>query len=534
MSRDEALALVDHWRAAGWLGTLDRAFARFIAAESADAPGSVLIAAALASHQLGRSHICLDLDALASDPHLTLGLVEREPLDVAFDRLPDSLTAGCVGDGPGTTPLVRDGHRLYLRRYWHYELAIADAVRARTGTDIAIPDDIEDPQQRACEVARRSLLTIVTGGPGTGKTTTVERILERLRQDAEHELHYALAAPTGKAAARLDPQATTLHRLLGSRPGSRRFRHGPDAPLPHDVVVVDEASMVDVELMAQLFAALRDDARLVLLGDKDQLASVEAGSVLADLCDAGGAHVVRLDYSWRFGDHPGIGALAGAVNRGDITAFERAFETHDEIEQARLDDAAEFAAGFQPYLEAARSGADAATARRALDALQGFQVLCALREGPWGVAGLNARIERVLGIEHGEEWYPGRPVMVTRNDYALGLFNGDIGVTLADGDSMRVWFDTGGELKSFVPARLPETETSFALTVHKSQGSEFEHTTLVLPDQDSPVLTRELLYTAITRARSKFSLLAPGDGGGWRAALGRETLRSSGLRDRLV
>lgn len=492
MSREDALHRINAWLKTGELREIDAALARFIAAQDQTAGGEVLLAAALVSQQLGKKHVCMPL---------------TEPWGDALRTARAS-----VGDGAGNQPLVFDGERVYLRRYWQYEQEVAAAVHARTSA---------------------GTFRVITGGPGTGKTWTATKIV------GETSGRIAVAAPTGKAANRLQHslearglsglKATTLHRLLGVQSWTHEFRHNQDNPLPDDLVIVDEASMIPLDLMASLLRALRPDATLVLLGDADQLASVEAGAVLADICAAGGEHITVLTTSHRFGAHPGIGVLASAANAGDSPVFDAAFSTHSEIERVTFqaeDFAGRVLAGYAPFVTALPDPA------AALDAMQGFQVLCAVRAGEYGVERINGRIERVLAeaelIDPAKRWYTGRPVMVTQNDYALGLFNGDIGVCV-DG---RAWFSIGGTLKSFLPSRLPECETSFAMTVHKSQGSEFTHTVLVLPDQTNPVLTRELLYTGITRARERFTLILA-ENAVLDYALGHRTQRASGLADRL-
>lgn len=666
-------ALVARWTQHGWLRALDAAFAGFLADEVPDAPPLLLLAAALASHQLGRGHPCLDLEQTLADPGFALSLppegdtppggadADLPPLPAAVlapVRLADWLAAlghpQLVSDGAGSTPLVRAGSRLYLRRYWHYEQSVRAGIAARIATPQNLNDDVlraalaqlfppgsalpqPDWQKLACALAARSAFAILTGGPGTGKTTTVVRLLAVLQsmalaEPAGRALRIRLAAPTGKAAARLNasiagavdslnlaglPQGdavraaiptevTTLHRLLGTRPDTRHFRHHAGNPLPVDALVIDEASMVDLEMMATVLAALPPGARLILLGDKDQLASVEAGAVLGQLCSrAETAHytpatvawlagfggpvpdefvdedgtaldqaVTMLRHSHRFDDHSGIGQLAKAVNAGAVDALRRVLaEDHADITRVALaasdpaalhrrvvagssspaaagQPAADTAVGYRHYLETLRDtrpqpGAGQAEtddwARRVLAAHGRFQLLCALRRGAWGVDGLNRQIAAWLCAEGliptAEGWYSGRPVLVTRNDYSLGLMNGDIGITLelpgSEGAGvLRVAFaagDGGKGIKWVQPSRLQAVETVYALTVHKSQGSEFEHAALVLPDRISPILTRELVYTGITRARRWFSLIEAGDSAVLEQAVQRRVLRVSGL-----
>ncbi len=696
----EALfALLDRWVARGWLRALDRAFAAFLAREVPDAPAPLLLAAALASHQLGRGHVCLDLAQTLAEPDLALSLPpEGDSLEDPPPR-PSALLGELaltdwqaalahpliVGDGPGNTPLVLDATRLYLRRYWHHERSIQQHIAARLegdandATDTATlaralaalfpAIDTLDWQKAACALAARSPFAVITGGPGTGKTTTVVKLLALLQALAlgsgQRALRIRLAAPTGKAAARLNEsiagqvsgldldalapllkggdgnteplrraiptEVTTLHRLLGTRPDTRHFRHNARHPLPLDVLVVDEASMVDVEMMAALLDALPPRARLVLLGDKDQLASVEAGSVLGDLCArAEGGHytpgtadwlrqaigqalpaemldaegtaldqaIAMLRVSHRFDAASGIGRLAGAVNRDAPSREKRAAirevlgHGYADLSHLRLETdhdrglerlvvsghAAGFPGGgegrvvngtplpppvgYRHYLAAMQSAAPQVSAngevdREALDnwarkvlAAHGrFQLLCALRRGPWGVEGLNERIRAALEkqglIDSGDGrrlWYPGRPVLVTSNDYGLGLMNGDIGITLAlpgvasaegagRGPALRVAFPAGdgsGQVKWVLPSRLQAVETVFAMTVHKSQGSEFTHTALLLPDAPNPILTRELVYTGITRARHWLTLVETGRGQ-LLDAVERRVMRVSGL-----
>ncbi|MDZ7858046.1 exodeoxyribonuclease V subunit alpha [Sphaerotilus sp.] len=579
----------------------------------------------------------------------------------------DDGTAAGQGASPFVLDAAPDGTRLYLRRHWRDEQSVARAVLARTHAAAALghasadtagatghpPEPLPAPatvrhwldrlfgptepgaapgdpgapaapdwQRIACAMALRGRIALITGGPGTGKTYTVARLLALLfaLHPAPDTLRIALAAPTGKAAARLKQsidqalgqlgaalpgvldwallanrlkEALTLHRLLGARPDTRALRHDARHPLDVDLLVVDEASMVHLEMMAALLAALPERARLVLLGDKDQLASVEAGAVLGDLCgpaehghyDADSvawiaactgstlppalqhqAHqplpalaqqTVMLRESRRF--QGAIGALAQAVNAGDVRAAEAVFRHREPaVQRLVLTEAQALPAvlelalrgrpgapvGYGLYLSelaqkppAGDVAAHEAWVVRVLRAFERVRLLCALREGDWGVTGLNARIEahlrgRGVVARHGE-WYAGRPVMITRNDAALGVYNGDVGVALPGvdgGASLRVWRLEGESQppRSVMASRLAATETAFAMTVHKSQGSEFEHVALVLPPHLNPVLTRELVYTGITRAKAAFTLVAP-DPAVWAQALQRRTRRASGL-----
>lgn len=662
--------LLAQWVNRGWLRALDLALVRFFQDEAPEASAPLLLASALVSHQLGRGHVGLDLQAVLRQPRDTLALPpERDPGDARLTEPQDLLSGwslddwlaqlrhpSLVDDGSGRAPLVLAGHRLYLRRYWRFEREVETAIRARmqpvdtrehAETDHALQAALDalfpatipvspDWQRIACAVASRSAFSVITGGPGTGKTTTVVRLLALLQrlarvQSPDRPLVIRLAAPTGKAAARLKQsigaalhqlpggdtsddswrehmptEVITLHRLLGTRRDTRQFRHHAGHPLALDVLVIDEASMVDLEMMAATLQALPPHARLILLGDKDQLASVEAGSVLGELCHraTGGhylpaladwvrtitgqsipdalqdtqgqsldQHIVMLRHSHRFDQGSGIGLLAAAVNAGDVPAMDTIWaQAHPDllqlhlppVEDPRLDTLVmgplDDASGRQglahylqivhqdrPALEADQASWDA-WALRVLAAHGRFQLLCALRNGPWGVTGLNARIESLLKrhqlITPDGPWYAGRPVLVTRNDYALDLMNGDIGIALPCpvrqrdngelGWTLRVAFPTHEPttpVRWVLPSRLSSVETVYALTVHKSQGSEFEHVALLLPPEHNPVLTRELIYTGITRGKSWFSVITTGHPRMLQEASLRTVQRAGGLFD---
>ena len=663
-ARAELFALLSIWSERGWLRELDRALVQLFAELDPQASPLLLLGAALASHQLGQGHVCLDLAATLANPDFTLSLPpEGEDAQEAM-ILPSQVLAGlsleswlaaCAGSSlleSEGAPLVLSGACLYMRRYWNYERQVAGDIARRLQSSDAAPSDLAvrlaslfpeplvvdgqrltDWQKLACAMAAQGRFTLITGGPGTGKTTTVVRLLALLQEAAMatgEPLRLSLAAPTGKAAARLTESigaqvqslaldervreqiptlVTTLHRLLGSRPGSRHFRHDAANPLPLDVLVVDEASMIDLEMMASLLGALPAHARLILLGDKDQLASVEAGAVLGDLCreaESGGyseatrawlesqtgerledpvlvpgdkalaQHIVMLRHSRRFGSGSGIGRLARAVNLGDAQSARATLATgaHDlyvlrlsgEQDRALERLLIEGQGGGEPrpqgyahYLQvmlAERPAPDADSqvwdrwAGRVLAAFDQFQLLCAVRKGAWGVEALNERIAEALVkrglLEQSHGWYEGRPVLVTRNDYSLGLMNGDIGIALRLPEPpefpgapvrevLRVVFprnDGSGALRHILPSRLSAVETVFAMTVHKSQGSEFAHCALILPDSLNPVLTKELVYTGITRARHWFSLVES-RAGIFEQAVQRCVTRRSGLREAL-
>jgi exodeoxyribonuclease V alpha subunit len=629
-------AEVERLTEAGELRRLSGAFARFVATLGVGST-PLLLAALVLSELEGRGHSCLLLSDLAGDPAALLGWDEDDwkalaraarPLPKSAKGWADKL-AGCeqvweLEQFDYDQPLVLDGERLYLRRYWRDETQVAGSVRARAlerhpvdahevrrlldllfgSTEAGDAGPRPDWQKLACAVALRGAVAIITGGPGTGKTYTVARLLALLfatAPDAARQ-RIALAAPTGKAAARLKQSidkalseldarigealplrelttrmgaARTLHSLLGARPDSRSFAYHRGNPLDVDVLIVDEASMVHLEMMASLLDALPPGATLILLGDKDQLASVEAGAVLGDLCHsaqagnydadtlayiraasgeevppefagAGGPlaqQTVMLRHSRRFGGP--IGRLALAVNAGDVDAAVAVLREGDPavrwFEHAQPNNLLALAdGGYRPYLELLAAGPRGAPhddwVRAVLQHFESFRILCALREGEWGVEGLNGAIEQRLEnaglIARGGDWYVGRPVMVTRNDYGTGVYNGDIGLTLPDPlrpDSLRVWFLEGDTVRSVLATRLRHVETAYAMTVHKSQGSEFAHTVLALPKEGGAVLARELIYTGITRASRRFTLTTPAPAVLGEAILKR-THRASGLR----
>ncbi len=448
-------------------------------------------------------------------------------------------------------------------------------------------------QKVAAAVALSYQFSVISGGPGTGKTTTVAKLLAALvsTHRGAGNLEIKLVAPTGKAANRLTESiskavaslpvdqsirekipvlASTVHRLLGVIPQRVGFRYNKQNRLHLDVLVVDEASMVDLSLMARLLTALPDHARVILLGDRDQLASVEVGAVLGDIC----THIQRgyslervqglnaltgfelegnktgsfvsdgvclLRKSYRFHAKSGIGQLAAAINSGEKKRLDTVWANHfedinwhtlsDETYEKAISQAVE---GYREYLTAIQQGQDA---RTVLTFFAHIRVLCALTEGNYGVSGLNHHIESALVeqklIAVGEaRFYVGRPVMVTQNDHALGLYNGDIGIVLSTEEGLRVVFElSDGSIKPFLPSRLPEHQTAYAMTVHKSQGSEFDHTLLVFPPTLSPVMNRELVYTGVTRAKKLLDIYA-GEHSFLRA-IERKTERFSGLADKL-
>jgi len=471
------------------------------------------------------------------------------------------------------TVLHLDDGLLYLDRYWIEECRVAEDVLALAGArrSGSVPDinrlfpDSFAEQRGAAQLALSRALTVLTGGPGTGKTTTVARLLALLAEQAELDgkprLRIALAAPTGKAAARLleavqlevdalanvDRErlpalaATTLHRLLGSRPDtSSRFRHNRENRLPHDVIVVDETSMVSLTMMARLLEAVRPDSRLLLVGDPDQLASVEAGAVLADLVEGLTAvvdsPVATLVTPHRFGES--IGALADAIRDGDADAAVRVLAAGGEhIEWVDVHQPAEVLRKvLVPHALRLREAAVLGDADAALKTLEQHRLLCAHRRGSYGVAYWNRQVERWLSEQTDmplwADWYVGRPVLVTANDYGLGLYNGDTGVAVLRDGGLRAAMATSAGPVQFATGRLADVETMHAMTIHKSQGSQAVEITVLLPPTDSRLLTRELLYTAVTRAREKVRLVGSADQ--LRAAVTRRAIRATGLSRRLA
>lgn len=642
---------LSQWLDAQIVRPLDVALLRALP-QAAVLPDSLLLYLMLASAQVAQGHLCLDLSAAADDPLQLLPVAQRQrrqaQLLTAFcQQYPPSQIAASLAQYPELIatdasqhkqPFVLKAQRLYLRRYANDEAVIADFIAGRRVADLTLRQQLQpevlrtllqqlfpangtdiDWQQQACALAASSYFAVITGGPGTGKTTTVLKLLLLLVEQANLGLNIILAAPTGKAAARLTEslaqsrarlaetvphlahllphlpvRAQTVHRLLSPMPDGNGFRYNATQPLPADVVIVDEASMLDVSLFAALVRALPANCRLILLGDKDQLASVEAGAVLAEICrhaEAGGyshatsqwlagltgvslperylsalsdpldQQVVMLRHSHRFGADSGIGMLARAVNQGDshlATLFPKLTTSSVEGQPAEIaavvlqpqqlaqQVSRHLTKLLQPYFACLQQTVNPDNMNEQAIALhQQFsrlQLLCAVRQGPAGVETINQALElhlqqqRLIGRHSG--WYHGRPVIILQNDYGTGLMNGDIGICLAVAQEgkveLRVAFlqpdgSSGRAVRWFLPGRLPPLETAFALTVHKSQGSEFSHAILLLPPTDSPVLTRELVYTAITRAKQQFSLYLTD----WQilsAAISRKIARRGGLR----
>ncbi|HSN11679.1 MAG TPA: exodeoxyribonuclease V subunit alpha [Propionibacteriaceae bacterium] len=592
-----ATGLLVPFAEAGVLDVADVQVARRVAHLYGEVSQVAVLGLALTVRALRLGAVCVVVDTVAED---VLATLEQQPADPLpwpspvdwHDVLSTSALVTAGVEERGTRPLRWVDGRLYLERYWSdQELVRTELLRRATlpppvvdrdrierladelSSDDALPAGAPNLQRLAAVTVARSWLTVLAGGPGTGKTTTVARALALVAAELGRPPVVALAAPSGRAAARLQEsvrqvverlpvgaadraaiisaRASTLHRLLGWQPG-RRYLHNAENPLAADVVVVDELSMVPLSMMARLLPAVRSDARLVLVGDPEQLAPVEAGAVLADIAAAveePGAEsaapplpLVRLRHTWRY--QGAIEVLAQAIRDGDEDAAMDVLRGDDPaVRMVVLDGGGHVSA---PDLARTRgacvdAGIRAVTAARegdvdaALAALSTHRVLCAHRTGPYGAAAWGRQVgqwlaQAIPGYGSGGEWYVGRPLLVTRNDPDLGVSNGDAGIIVETARGPRAAFGTIPPLL-LAPAQLEDVSTLHAMTVHKAQGSQFEQVTIVLPMLPSPLLTRELLYTAVTRASEQVTLIAHPDA--VRQAIGTRALRASGLRSRL-
>jgi exodeoxyribonuclease V alpha subunit len=578
----------------------------------------LILAAALVSRRLAEGHSCFSLGELAGQTFPESPAENASSLKLPTLAEWEKLLRATpvVGEPGADTPLILDAAgRLYLQRYWKYEHTVAEeilkrrqqppftldakAIATSLGKLFPATTNKNNWQKVAVFAALRQRFSVITGGPGTGKTWAVARLLALLlEQPSGENLRVKLAAPTGKAAARLQEAlassladiacseavkvrlqakdlTTTIHRLLGTIPRSTNFRHDAKNPLPVDVLVVDEASMVSLPLMAKLLAALKPDARLVLVGDQNQLPPVEAGNVLTDLCRASAINgfsktfsddyaqcggealveknfsasgdlsdtVIQLQTNYRSGEMVALNEISVAVNTDDADAAMKLLQQTNAaavawqpLPSAKLLKTALREAVVSYYGDVLKSASPAA----ALAALGKFRILCAVREGPFGTEAINRLVEEILAeagfmspdkIRSGS--YAGKPLMVTANHYALKLFNGDTGVVWSDGGSAAlVYFpDETGAIRAVARERLPEHAPVYALTIHKSQGSEFDHVLLVLPEKTSPVLTRQLFYTGLTRARKSVRILASENI--LRTTIATQLQRGSGLTDAL-
>lgn len=539
---------------------LDLAFAKFLSQRSRvkkkQLPELEVLLARLSFEQ-SQGHSCIQVMPEETQLIMQSGLANNLDLKDATEPTP-------------ALPLIIEADRLYTQRYWFYEYRLAQQIKQKTQVRF-VQENIEsaldryfgtnangiDWQRAAAKMALEQAFTLITGGPGTGKTTTVVKILALIQELAERPLYIALAAPTGKAAMRLKEsighhlvglvcveavkksiptEVTTLHRLLGARANSPYFHHHAQKMLAYDLVVVDEASMIDLALMSKLVDALKPSARLILLGDKEQLASVEAGAVLADLNAALPAQSLELKTSHRFdGD---IKTLAAYINTQQAEVAWQLLSKPNQAVRLRNDNVIAYISHQQQaYLQHIKAGEHY---DRVYQAFMRFQVLCANRQGPNSVADINYQVEQRLKqqnmIQLSGLWYSGRPVLITQNNPTLHLYNGDIGICMPDPKQptqLKVFFkQADGAIKTYLPARITQCETVFAMTIHKSQGSEFEEVLIILPEALNPVLTKELLYTAITRAKKTVGIKARWDI--FNMAVNQKVRRMTGLAQKLL
>lgn len=590
------------------IGGFEGRFARYMAALDPGCDATVEIALRLIANATERGQVCINLTDFAGRQDLTIGEETIKSVPELNNWIDKLVSSGLVGRPGDFAPLIIDQHqKLYLARYWNYEHCLAkwlnenatkpfediDIDRLRQTLDRLFENSARhsDMQKAAVAAAVLNRITIISGGPGTGKTTTVLRLLAALNElGIAAPARIALAASTGKAAARIldaintatdmddsivasanfPMQAFTLHRLLGSRAESIEFQYNADNQLPLDVLIVDEASMIDLALMTKLVAAMPESARLILMGDKDQLSSVEAGAVFADICahqaydkkfcdrlfaasginlppaqqqrSKLGNSIVLLKHSFRFAPNSGLGKLATAIKNNHahqamtIVTDDHHHDicwvdTQNGVDGSQVIDRA--AKGYADYSRLLKIGA---APNEALRVFNHFRILGPHKNGLLGTNHINRLIENSLREMHGQNnqstWYHGRPIMITRNDYHLNLFNGDLGIALLSDGEIRVFFEsTDKSIRSFSPSRLPEHETAYSMTVHKSQGSEFDEIVIILPEKPSEIMTRSLLYTAVTRARHRIEIWTDADT--FRATIAMTESTGSGLYDRL-
>lgn len=614
MSRDKA----SKNNAESIFSPFDLSIGKFLSSGVTKNQDDVRLAASLISRQLSNGHVCVRLPEFAGR---SLEAGDNEHGGVQFPRLAGWLqsleNAECVGRPGDFKPMILDGaHRLYFQRYWQYEQDVAGFILRRFSADLDTDPHFSSVSTReklqfyfpemsmgkiswpgiAAAIALTGQFLIITGSPGTGKTTAITKIMAFLQDVKNRGLRIALCAPTGKAAARMEEsvkktkmildcpeaikdsipdEAMTIHRLLGSIMYSPYFSYNEKNNLPYDLVVVDETSMIDLPLAAKLMTALRPDAKLILLGDRDQLASVDAGSVLGDICFPEPLNVfsrtfgrkmericgvsvetsdaapdvrdciIEMKQNYRFSEGSGIGILSQLIKTGDADAVleligEGKFSDVCLCEISGSEDILELSRKtvlefYRAYLQTIASGSG--SIEDIFSRFEAFRVLCAMRVGHWGSERMNRVIENLLAesglIRLADPYYQGRPVMIVQNDYRLQLFNGDVGVVLKDSsdrNKFKVYFrDPRQGFRKILPERLPRHETVWAMTVHKSQGSEFDDVVLILAENDSSVLTRELLYTGITRARLSVSIWAGKNT--LQRTIQKQIIRQSGLTD---
>ena len=605
----EGVTEFKHLQKIGGLEAIDLAICRFLKNTNLSVSDEVLIAATLVSYKFREGNVCLNLnDESLLELNNSLGGVGLPSKEAMVKALQESAVVGEPGD---FKPLIiENGKRLYFQKLWKYETNLADDILKRSRNDEtkfdtnlkkqldqlfpSTDNESVDWQKVAAVSALLNKFTVISGGPGTGKTTTVIRILALLVHQALEkgsELSAALAAPTGKAASRLKEsiaeikgslslpdkikqnipdEAVTLHQLLGARRHSIKYKYNKDNPLPYDVLIIDEASMIDQALMSKLMNAMLVNTKLILLGDKDQLSSVEAGAVLGNIC--GISHnvlspefseilsgyniqvpeenrqpslspltdnIILLQKNFRFAEGGGIALLSDYIKKGLVEEAVSLFDqpSSKEISFREFEQGKDFSDILKTiaddYIEQMNNCSETA------DYFESYSkqgVLAAHRKGFLGIDFLNNQFEKIIKREKGisgyQEWYQGRPVIINQNSYSLGLFNGDIGICmLNDQKEWRIYFEKEGDMLTVAPSRLPDFDIAYALTIHKSQGSEFKEVNLVLPNESSRLLSRELLYTGITRARSKVQVF--GSLKAFKQGVKREISRSSGLKSKL-
>jgi exodeoxyribonuclease V alpha subunit len=556
-----------------FLNSLDRALARFFGQRAVSNSEIVALVAALTSYALRQGHVCLDLNSLKSNEFKEF--IEENIVDEVFELAKSDSQIGSEKDQ--TAPLIlADGHKLYLHRYWHYEKQLIKLLKARidepnrphtepNSFPSQISSALSNEQEQAVNRAFNSSLTLISGGPGTGKTTTVLYILAYFaKQSPDKSLKIGLAAPTGKAAQRIQDslnagidklglpteetdkiriEATTLHRLLGYQRHSSNFIHNCKTPLALDVVIIDEASMLDLLLFTKLLDALRSSTKLILLGDRNQLASVEAGSIFGDIIEARSKNkrlsskVIELTKNYRFGNDSTLFRVCELIKEGNASEALKRINNDDELRLSTLPKPPFIQRHLHSYLdEHLKTISEATTPEEALNRIAEFCILTPIRKGAYGIEGLNETISFIArqqrGINTRNPYYSGMPIMIAENDYSHNLYNGDVGVVFSpdpSSDELFAFFrdDREPKAKRFTLSSLPKFDIAYATTVHKSQGSEYKHVLFILPPGRSPLLTRELIYTAISRSRKSVEIWgSPED---MEAAIHNKTLRTSGI-----
>lgn len=592
--RDSLKHRLNHYLVDELISKFEFEFARFLYQIDEEASDDSILICLICLHAQLKANVCIFLDEIyqkRTAPELEAEVLKSSnSLDSIINELHKAKFVGNPGE---IKPMILEGNRLYLQKYWKYETELSLWIRNKSSISKfelsesvklyvealfkgSEPSNLIDWQKIAVYASLIKDFLIISGGPGTGKTFTVKNVIETLKyqkkSEEKKELRIGLAAPTGKAAQRLtnslndeDLKAVTLHKLLGSRGSSGQFIYGKKNKLPYDLVIVDEASMLDISLWVQLIRALSDDSKLIVLGDKDQLASVESGSVLGDLCfeseqsfskdfvsylnretnqsleitsskskinDA----VILLTKSYRFDEQSGLGLLSKAINTENVELVFDIFVDKNYPEVKLLDpnstSISDLIDSFiiEPY-KSFKSQND----KEQFESFNRFRILCALRKGMYGVEGINEQAEKRLkskfNIPQTEKWYNGRPILISKNNSTLKIKNGETGICRIEDESSKIIIE-GESSRTISTTRLQDFEAGFAITVHKSQGSEFENVALILPEAVNPLLTKELLYTAVTRAQK--SVLVIGTIDVLSNTISQKIKRSSGLSEKLL